>query len=150
MNSPLMKVLADNGFKVDSSARNFTKFGTNQMPVPWYLSATSKPYKPSLSDQNRAGNDSINIWEFPNNGDNSSNYGKDSTTVIENFKLNYDGSALTQKQTLVVLSHIQLFSNDEPVMRRYFTEVSKHLASDDNGPVVYTTIQKVLPEYEAK
>lgn len=148
INSQQLKVLSENGFNVDSSGRNFTKFGKNQMPVPWFLSGTTKPYIPSLSDQNKSGKDSTNIWEFPINGDNSSNYGKDSVIVLENFRLNYDGSALTDKQTLCVLSHVQLFHNDEPIMRRFFTEVQKNLAKDDNGPVIYTSIQNVLPEYK--
>jgi predicted deacetylase len=144
-----LKILVKNGFKVDSSGRDRVVFGTKAMQVPWSLYSTTKPYKPSIYDMSVAGAVNVGLWEFPNNGDNSSNYGPNSTKLIDNFKANYSGIPLKEKQTLVVLSHMQYFHNDDPVIRKFFTEVQKHVASLDSGPVIYTTIEKVLPEYES-
>lgn len=149
INAEQLKVLIKYGFKVDSSGRNYVKFGRKQYPVPWNLNATTKPFKPSESNINATGRDALNIWEFPNNGDNTSNYGAASTKVIDNFNKNFNGDALRDKQTFVILSHIQYFSNDEPVIRRTLAEISKYTAALDNGPVIYTTIKDILPEYEA-
>lgn len=148
INIDQLKVLAKYRFLADSSGRDSIKFGKKQYQVPWSLYPTTKPYKPSIYDMNTPGVTNIGLWEFPNNGDNTSSYGPNSTKVIDNFKENYDGSALKEKQMFVILSHMQYFSNDEPVVRRFFAEVSKSLASSDSGPVIYSTIQSVIPEYE--
>jgi peptidoglycan/xylan/chitin deacetylase (PgdA/CDA1 family) len=145
-----LKVLVKYGFKYDSSGRDYVKFGNNQVAVPWHLDANTQPYIPSGIDMNVASSTNpIGLVEFPNNGDNSSNYGQNSTKVIDIFKLNYTaGQVLKSKQVLVVLSHAQYFNIDEVVMRKYFTEVGKSAASLDKGPVIYTTVAKLLPEYQ--
>jgi peptidoglycan/xylan/chitin deacetylase (PgdA/CDA1 family) len=148
INVDQLKILVKYGFKADSSGREYVKFGTKQYPVPWNLYPTTRPFKPSINNINATGKDLIGIWQFPNNGDNSSNYGPDSKKILDNFKLNYNGDALKDKQTFVILSHMQYFNNDEPVMKRVFAELNKSLASSDSGPIIYTTIEKVLPEYE--
>jgi predicted deacetylase len=148
INADQMKVLVNNGFIADTSGRDYVKFGRNKMPVPWNLTSTTRPYKPSVADINKPGTPAIGLWEFPNNGDNSSNYGPTSTVINDKFKQNFNGSALKEMQTFSVLSHVQHFHvSDDIVIRKFFAESSKSLAENDSGPVIYTTINKILPEY---
>lgn len=149
INIDQLKILKENNFLYDSSARNHIEFGKNKVPVPWNLTSTTKPYKPSIYDMNKAGDINIGIWEFPNNGDNSSNYGQNSTVVLNRFKDNFKNTFLEDKQTFVFLSHAQgFYSSDEKVVNSFFNEVKKYNAETDGGPIIYTTVEKVLREYE--
>jgi peptidoglycan/xylan/chitin deacetylase (PgdA/CDA1 family) len=150
INSAQLKVLEKNGFEFDSSGRDYTQFGAKKMEVPWRLTPTSQPYVPSTTNINIAGTgtDAMNLWEFPNNGDNSSNYGQKSTKILDNFYKNYKGTFLTERETFIILSHVQLFYNDAPVVKRFFEDVSQKTAEQDSGPVIFSTIEKILPEYQ--
>lgn len=143
-----LKVLERNNFAYDSSGRDYVQFGAKRMAVPWTLSPTSKPYRPNIHNMNKADQPTLDILEFPNNGDNSSNYGPQSRKIIDNFNKNYSGGILKEKQTFVFLSHVQLFKNDEPVIKKFFEEVQGKTADKDNGPLIYTTVEDILPEYQ--
>ncbi len=126
------------GFVLDSSGRSSYVLGANNLQGFWYLSSTTRPYKPNKFDQNSDEAPNMKLWEFPNNGADSTGY--DADTLIYRFKDNYNGKPLKEAQVLTYLSHPPYFYIDRPIMDKVFKEVDKNLYSNDNGPVIYTTL----------
>lgn len=149
INGDQLKVLVNNGFIADSSARDADTFGAKSYPLPWNnIYAGSRPYRPSETDINQSGDPEIGLWEFPNNASNTSNYGAYATKVLDNFKLNFNGNVMKERQTFVILSHVQYFNKvDYPIIKNFFQETSKFLAKNDAGPVIYVTLEQNIPDY---
>lgn len=134
-----LEALAESGFLIDSTGR--TAFTQSGCSVPWNLTETTKPYKPNVNDMNSSAQPSINIWEFPNNGQDSIWF--DQYELIRRFDLNYPvkGDVMREPQVLTYLSHPPFFYIDKPRMEATFNHISNYLYEKDSGPVVYTTLE---------
>jgi hypothetical protein len=142
-----LQVLQDLGFRIDSSGREPIIYGANKIKNPWNLTSTTRPYKPNIKDQNSAEPPTMNIWEFPNNGMDSTNLPGD--IMIVKFKDNYNGKPLDQYQVVTYISHPHwLLTYDAPRLIALFEEVEQHKFSNDSGPVVYTTLIGALNHIE--
>lgn len=140
-----LRVLEDTGFKIDSSGREFIIYGSNQIPNPWKLASTTKPYHPSSVDQNVPG--SMTIWELPNNGMDSTN--NDFSTLKKKFDDNYSGQPLSQTQVVTYLSHPHWFiSYDDDDMIELYEYMLQFKYDQDKGPVIYTTLKGAVSELE--
>lgn len=137
--SGTLQVLEDNGFLVDSSGRDRFTLGSNNIPVPWLLESTTQPYRPAYYSQNETNaspRDQMKIWEFPNNGLDSTanNY----NFLYQRFVDNYDGSPLTERKTVNYLSHPDYFDYDvRNGIDTLFTMIDNHSYKADKGPVLY-------------
>jgi hypothetical protein len=139
-----LRALADSGFLIDSSGRDYYVWGKNRLQGHWNLKSTTRPYKPSLSNQNASTPaPNINIWEFPNNGADS--YFNDQHELIKRFDENYERKPLTAAQVLTYLTHPHDFAADRAVLDPVFNHAGQYLAKNDQGPVIYVTL---LDAYE--
>ncbi|MCA9379498.1 hypothetical protein KC640_03650, partial [Candidatus Dojkabacteria bacterium] len=148
-----LQSLQDTGFLLDSSGR--TRGGTDNetrkmasFPPPWDLSPTQRPYQPSLSDQNSSAEPTFDIWEFPNNGADSIWYTE--TEMIRRFDLNYPnkGQVMSEPQVLTYLSHPQFWNIDKARVDKLFGYIGSYLYRDDNGPVIYTTLESAYNSWD--
>lgn len=139
-----LKALADNGFNIDTSGREFYIWGPNKQVGHWDLETTTKPYKPSTQNQNSdVPPPQIDIWQFPNNGLDSTN--NSDAVLIKRFTDNYDGRPLKEPQTLTYLSHPHWFDTyDAPKMHALLKHISQYTFVTDSGPIVYVTLQDAL------
>jgi hypothetical protein len=144
MNLENLKVLNKLGFDYDSSGRESYTFGKNRAQGFWKLTSTTKPYRISVNDQNSSKAPTMNLWEFPDNGLESTNI--PGTEMIKRLQANFSGKPLTQTQVLTFLSHPHWFSTDKPKMEALFLEMNKYQAKNDSGPIVYTTIEKAYED----
>ncbi len=135
-----LKVLPALGFKYDSSGREAYRFGRNNVEGYWNLNTKTPPYKISSNNQNVKTPPDIGLWEFPNNGRDSTN--QTEVEMLESFKDNFNGKPITDKQVITYLSHPHWFHRDKPRLEKLFVELNKHKAEDDTGPLVYTTLEK--------
>jgi hypothetical protein len=139
-----LQALADSGFLIDSSGRPYYELGENKIPGPWNLKDTTKPYKPSVLDQNKTGSNTINIWEFPNNGEDS--WRLDGQKLIAKFDANYNGVALDEAGVLNYVSHPHAIGVDIPRLKVAYNHIEQYTISTDSGPVVYISIMDLLQE----
>lgn len=155
-------ILEDNGFIVDSSGRSrFTSsepgkvLGNNNIPFPWILSTTTQPYRPtyySQNDQDGFGNELMKIWEFPNNGLDSTDPGGTSVNLFSYFVENYPntGQPIDKRTTVNFLSHPDYFNVDAPRIDGLFTKIDPYLYDKDSGPVMYVTLDYLYDVYANK
>ena len=148
-----LKVLNKLGFTYDTSGSDFKEpYGPNKQPRTWDLTSTTRPYQVSSRNQNQsAPAPLLNIWEYPNNGANSTN--KTSAELIRrlNQNLRKDNSTLanTEPQVLTYLSHPHWFNIDKPVMEALLNTAEKYKYNADNGPLVYVTQISAHEKYQA-
>jgi uncharacterized membrane protein/predicted deacetylase len=141
----LLRALANKGFVVDSSGRTggvLNPAWKGSTVIPWNLSATTMPYKPNVNNINSWDGERINIFEFPNNGADS--YWFPTEELLSRFNQNYPnkGNVLEKPQTLTYLSHPHGFPIfDSQKIRGLFDYTGNYLYKDDNGPVVYSTLE---------
>ncbi|MBU0976126.1 MAG: hypothetical protein ABIE03_06175 [Patescibacteria group bacterium] len=139
----ILKAVSDSGFVIDSSGRTPYSWGSNNLRGHWDLSPLTRPYQPSIADQNSIyPAPSLRLWEFPNNGADS--YFYDQNELIDRFKNNFNSKPLKFPQTLTYLSHPHAFSEDLDVLDPTFDYINKYLAVRDRGPVIYITLQGAL------
>lgn len=139
-----LKVLDHNNFKIDTSGREYTSWGN--LSLHWQLSSTTKPYHPSESNQNAATPlPQLRLWEFPNNGGDSYKYTVEQ--MIQRFNDNYKRQPLTEKQTVTYLTHPHDFSADREKLDPTFSHIDQYLLRNDNGPVLYVTLEDALGSY---
>lgn len=155
-------ILEDNGFLVDSSGRSrFTVsdpdqgLGQHNIPFPWILETTTQPYRPtyySQNDKNGFGSEVMKIWEFPNNGLDSTDSSGTSATLFGYFKQNYKdpGQPSTERTTVNFLSHPDYFNVDAPRIDGLFTQIDPYLYDKDAGPVMYVQLDYLYDVYENK
>jgi hypothetical protein len=137
-----LRALNDEGFTYDSSGSDFKEpYGPNRQPRSWNLTPTTRPYRPSFNDQNRSVQPLLKIWEYPNNGADSTNRTADE--LLRRLRLNLPGmgtAALSEPQVLTYLTHPHwLDTIDKPKLEILFTEAEKYKYANDNGPVIYLT-----------
>jgi hypothetical protein len=145
INTENLKVLPKLGFKYDSSGREAYTFGKNKVKGLWNLKSTTKPYKISLADQNSGKAPTFNLWQFPNNGSESTNLKGEE--MLKRLNDNFKGQPLEDKQVITFLSHPHWFNGDKPKMQALFLEMNKFKAESGNGPVIYTTLEKAYTIY---
>ncbi|HLD03170.1 MAG TPA: hypothetical protein VJC17_00175 [Candidatus Dojkabacteria bacterium] len=141
-----MRALADNGFIIDSSGREYFIWGPNQVKSPWHLASTTRPYQISQSDMNTGAAPNYNLWEFPNNGMDSTNNKAD--VLIKKFNENYQGKPINSAQTITYLSHPHwLDTYDTPQLRALFSYIDDFKAANDSGPVIFVTLEDASKEW---
>jgi predicted deacetylase len=143
-----LKVLPEKGFKYDSSGREYYIFGRNAVRGFWNLRSTTKPYKISANDQNSNRPPTINLWQFPNNGADSTNLKE--TEMIKRLNDNFNGQPLNDKQVITFLSHPHWFNQDYPRMKALFAEMNQYKAENDGGPVIYITLEEAYSIYNTQ
>jgi hypothetical protein len=135
-----LKILGQSGFLLDSSGRD--QYKTNGLVCPWDLKSITSPYLISAAEQNTATvqkKESINLWEFPNNGGNTS---IGPAKILENsFSDNFHQTYLQAPQVITYLSHVHNFSNDAKKLDPVFNKIDRYTVNQDQGPVVYTTLK---------
>jgi predicted deacetylase len=146
-----LRALDDLGFTYDSSGSDFKDpYGPNKQVRTWNLTPTSRPYQVSSTNQNASTpQPDLKIWEYPNNGADSTNRTAD--MLINRLHLNVKSSTShvqEQAQVLVYLSHPHWFNIDKPKMEKLFTEADKYKYSSDSGPLVYVTEINAHNEYQ--
>lgn len=144
-----LKVLAalnDSGFIIDTSGRDSYSWGQNRLKGYWNLSSTTRPYHPSKSNQNSPSpQPTFSLWEFPNNGADS--YFFKSDDLMSRFNDNYKKQPMVQAQTITYLSHPHAFTGDIDVLDPVFAYTDQYLASLDQGPVIYVTLEQAHNDY---
>ena len=141
-----MRALADNGFLIESSGREYFDWGPNQVKSPWHLASTTRPYQISQSDINSSAAPNLNLWEFPNNGMDSTNNKAD--VLIKKFNDNYQGNPINSAQTITYLSHPHwLDTYDTPQLRALFSYIDDFRVVNDSGPVIFVTLQDASEEW---
>ncbi len=144
-----LKALETSGFKIDTSGRDGKAWGDEGKLIAsnWSLGPRTLPYHPSESNLNSPNPEPrLKIWEFPNNGRDSYNYSAED--MIVGFRDNMEDGTLEQPRVINFLTHPHWYNVDKPRLEKLFTEVDKHLYSEDNGPVIYTTLEKILPAWQ--
>jgi uncharacterized membrane protein len=143
------------GFLIDSSGRTGGPVNNaipSSTPVPWDLAVTTRPYLPDLDNintWNAPSNQRMKIWEFPNNGADS--YWFSGSELISRFDQNYSkkGSVLNSPQVVTYLSHPHWFANvDTWKIRGLFDYTNQYLYKNDDGPVVYATLETIYAEWD--
>ncbi|MDD3661795.1 MAG: hypothetical protein PHG63_01900, partial [Candidatus Dojkabacteria bacterium] len=133
--------LQDNGFIADSSGRTAFSIGTNNAVSPWNLSITAQPFQPNVYDQNSSAYPTMKIWELPNNGGDSWAFSKDD--MYNRYRANYAGGVSDRMTVVTYLSHPDWFYEDKPKMDALLTDIERDLYADDNGPVIFGTLEDV-------
>jgi len=144
-----IQVLEDKEFKIESSGREYIVYGKNKQKSPWHLYSTTRPYRLMESDQNRRGSDTnFDIFEFPNNGMDSTN--NDGIVMIEKFNDNYSKNQIMMgPQVVTYLSHPHWFDTyDKRSLIETFDHIEPMKFSNDKGPVVYRTLEGVYKEWK--
>ncbi|MCX6808706.1 MAG: acyltransferase family protein [Candidatus Berkelbacteria bacterium] len=143
----VLNTLANLNFSSDSSGRTKYTFGKNNLPGPWNLLATTMPYYPSASDQNKSGTDNLSILEIPDNGADS--YWFSAKELIERFDQNNTSATLDSKKQITFLSHPHWFNSAEQQRVTDLFNCMKPFRSDlDTGPVVFTSVSKIATAWE--
>lgn len=141
-----LKALNDTGFLIDTSGRETYSWG-EQIGL-WTLSTTTQPYQPSSTNQN--GDlplPVLEIWEFPNNGFDSTN--NELQKLVGAYRDNYQGKPLNRPQSLSYMSHPHWFDiYDAPKIRGILDIMSKDSFAKDNGPIIFSTYQQALKTWE--
>ncbi len=146
-----LRALSTAGFVYDTSGSDYKEpYGPNKQSREWNLTPTTKPYRPSFSNQNAPSPQPLmTIWEYPNNGADSTNRTADE--LIRRFNLNMTTTSgfLTDPQVLTYMSHAHWFGTiDRPVMSAALEEASKYKYSNDAGPVVFLTSLEAHNRYQ--
>ncbi|RMD77022.1 DUF1624 domain-containing protein [Candidatus Dojkabacteria bacterium] len=151
----VLKAAERSAFKIDSSGRTSGRVNPtfpNSTPVPWNLKSTTRPYRPNKDDINKWDkplSERMNIWEFPNNGADS--YWFSAEVLISRFNDNYPrkGEILYVPNVVNYLSHPHWFvSYDRWKIRKLFDYIGQFLLSEDLGPVVYETLERIYADWE--
>lgn len=151
MSGPHVLQAAQNaGFMIDTSGRTGGLINpalSYSTPVPWNLTETTRPYLPTVGDINRWEGERMSIWEFPNNGADS--YWFSGDELIHRFQLNYGATGIQDApQVLTYLTHPHwLTSIDAPKLHMLFQYISNYLYKNDDGPVVFSTIEGAYNEW---
>ncbi len=141
-NMNTLRAVQDSGIKVDSSARTLYQFGAKKQPGFWDIKSTTKPYYPSLNDQNSSKAPNLSLLEIPNNGADSFKFS--SSQMIKRFTDNYNGSPLLERQQIAYLSHPHWFNRKEQqTVDELFTHIDQYLNRLDQGPVVYVLTRDI-------
>ncbi len=147
-NLETLRAVQDAGIKVDSSARTAYKFGSRQAEGFWNVDPKTKPYYPSLSDQNFANpSPRLSLLEIPNNGADS--YKFSAKQMIDRFDINYQTKYLTEPQQITYLSHPHWFNNAEQQrVDQLFSYIDQYKYQNDSGPVRYVLTRDIYEVFK--
>jgi hypothetical protein len=136
-----INVLKNLGFRIETSGRTYYIHGSNQLVGHWNLEETTQPYQMNSKNQNLTNSPDMNIWEYPNNGGDSWAY--TSEQLINRFKVNYKGGIASSDIVVTYLSHPHWFDKEGSNIDGALKYISNYNYNDDNGPVIYLTLDKV-------
>ncbi len=144
----VLEALEEVGILIDSSGRTAGVLNPSigaSSRIPWNLTATTKPYQPNIDDINSAAPPNFDLWEFPNNGADS--YWFSAEEMISRFNQNYK-TIMEEPQVVTYLSHPHQFKTfDSQKIRGLLGYIDQYDYSEDKGPAVYSTLEKVYYEY---
>ena len=149
--------LNDKGFIADTSALNWARIEEWQghniydwTMAHWNpINDTSQPYMPTDTDVLGAAGTPLNMLEVPDNG---AMIDYTTTYEIEGiFDANWDGKALPKPKTMMMGFHpsTNLAGYEEKRLTDFFSYAEAHLASSDQGPVVYATLSDMTKVFAA-
>lgn len=142
-NLGVLSVLDDLGFSLDSSGRASESWWSRYKF--WNLNSTTQPYKPSKLNQNIEEEPTLDLWEFPNNGGDTTAY--EASDMIKKFTDNYSGGVLSERKLITYLSHPRWIDIDAPKMEEVLSYLENFKYSEDAGPVVYITLERAYEEW---
>ncbi|HUS32761.1 MAG TPA: hypothetical protein VMZ53_29875 [Kofleriaceae bacterium] len=157
--SDVITAMGKTGYKVDASAANWARLEewrgvANASIYEWNqqhwgpVDETTQPYYPSVDDILADAAPHQRVLEVPDNGalvDYVS-----AQEMIDMFRVNFDGRALTEAKQYSIGYHPVDFS--ESFFQRIdgaLTEIDKHLAVDDRGPVIYARMTDLVKAFPA-
>lgn len=147
----VLKAAQDTGFLIDTTGRTggpINPANPSSTPVPWDLEITTYPYLPSVDDINSWEGDRLDIWQFPNNGADS--YWFSEAELRRRFDENYPNKTevLVRPQVVTYLTHPHWYQSvDEGKLRALFAYINQFQLKDDNGPVVYATLEDIYAQW---
>lgn len=149
----VLKAAQNVGILIDTTGRTSGPINPSipsSTKVPWSLTSTTRPYQPSVNDINKWEGSRLKIWEFPNNGADSYWFSKED--LIKRFQDNYQTNGImTYPQVLTYLTHPHwITSRDAPKLRALFDFINNFKYSNDSGPVVYSTLEKIFKEWDKR
>ncbi len=149
----VLKAAQNVGFLIDTTGRTGGPINPSipsSTKLPWSLTTRTRPYQPSVNDINKWEGSRLKIWEFPNNGADSYWFSKEQ--LIQRFQDNYQSNGImTYPQVLTYLTHPHwVTSRDAPKLRALFDYINQFKYSNDSGPVVYSTLEKIFKEWDKK
>ncbi len=135
-----LRVLNDEGFVYDSSGSDYNEpYGVNKQSRSWNLTATTKPYQMSRNNQNTSQPPLMKLWQYPNNGADSTNRKGDELVRRLKINLGPGNNPLTEAQVLTYLTHPHWLNIDKPQLDQLFAESDKYRYDKDAGPIIYLT-----------
>jgi hypothetical protein len=135
-----LRVINDEGFVYDSSGSDYNEpYGVNKQSRSWNLTATTKPYQMSRNNQNTSQPPLMKLWQYPNNGADSTNRKGDELVRRLKINLGPGNNPLTEAQVLTYLTHPHWFNIDKPQLDQLFAESDKYRYDKDAGPIIYLT-----------
>jgi len=155
----VINAMAKAGHKVDASACNWARLEewrgvADAQLYPWNqqhwgpVDETTQPYYPSKDDILADAAPHQSVLEVPDNGA-LVDY-VTAQEMIDMFRVNFDGRALTEAKQYSIGYHPVDFS--ESFFQRIdgaLTEIDKHLAVDDHGPVIYARMTDLVKAFPA-
>ncbi|MCA9390536.1 hypothetical protein KC571_03970, partial [candidate division WWE3 bacterium] len=142
----VLKAVNDTGFIADSSGRTKYEFGEKKIQGFWDLSIVTQPYHPNIYDQNISTGPSLSILEIPNNGADSWMFS--SQQMIDRFNQNKPNLISDKNMMVTYLSHPEWFKTDKPKMEAVFDYIDQYKFDNDNGPVLYVTLEETYNIWE--
>ena len=150
-----LQALQDTGFVADSSAINWEHLQVWKGKELYRWTAehwapiddVSQPWWPSQSDILGSSMPSLPILEVPDNGVMIDYVTLAQMTGI--FDANFNGVPLTRPTTLMMGFHpsTSFSASDFQRVDGFLTYADQHLAVNDGGPVIYTTLGKMLQAF---
>ncbi len=134
----VLNALEDYNFWLDTSGRKKDSWWSS-FPY-WNLESTTQPYLISESDQNSSKAPNLNLWEFPNNGGDTTAF--EAEASIRKLKDNYSGGIVEEKKLVTFLSHPRFFNVDAPRMETILEYLESFRDDNDSGPVVFITLEE--------
>ncbi len=140
INTAQLNVLRERGYLFDASGRE-KKMWNGKVLSPWDLTATTQPFFPSTSNQNKPATTVGTFMEIPNNGADA--YAYTAEQMLARYQQNYAGGEADSQKVIVFLSHPIWEQTDLPKMDLVLGTTDQSLFSEDAGPVVYVTLKEV-------
>lgn len=140
-----LEALTKKGYTIESSGREPYKIGANQKSGYWSLTDVSQPYYPSKTNQSiqdPLASRNWSILEVPNNAGNTWEHSAE--TINKRFDKNYAGGVSEKPVIFNILSHPHWHYMDGPKLDEIFLHTSTYNYSNDNGPVIYVTMEEAV------
>jgi len=142
-NDATLRVLTSEGFVADASAVPAGGFG--RLPYPWTLAADAQPYRPSITDANKAGD--LTLLEAPTIGGNTYAYDVRTIQPIIRADLSYlanAGDVAASRRAITIVSHPGTIDATERAAITALFDAFAPLRYDrDAGPVRFVTLAQL-------